>query len=822
MSSGWITHKFGGSSLADEQAFRAVADILSMHTDHRQAVVVSAVAGTTDDLIELVGMAGSRDAAYEEKAHQVHTRQARLVEELVSEETAARLLDQIDDEISEVLDVLKASWVMKDSAKTVDVVSGYGEIWSARLLAAFLREKGASVDWLDAREVLVVSPAELAPAVDWDTSRSNLDSWLEGSRSDIVVVTGFIASDTSGAPTTLGRNGSDYSASIFGALLEADEIRIWTDVDGVLSADPSLVPDAKVLNRLSYNEAMELAYFGAKVIHPATMTPAIDGEIPIYIRNTFNPANPGTRIHVGSDSELPVKGFASISEVALLNLEGTAMVGVPGISERLFGSLRQAGVSVILISQGSSEHSICFAVPEEQADRATAAVQAAFGDDWRSEHFQSLSVEPGCTILAVVGDSMSGMPGIAANFFGALAGAGVNVKAIAQGASERNISTVISDSDASRALRAAHAAFYLSKQTLSIGLIGPGHVGGTFLDQLERRQAWLLGEFGVDLRVRAISGSKNMIVDEAPIVLQGWRARLGSGEAIPTDLDQLADYVQTESVPHAVIIDCTASEEVGDRYVDWLSRGIHVITPNKKANTGTLEYYNSLREQGRRADAHYLYETTVGAALPILQTLRDLVQTGDEVHRIEGILSGTLSYLFNSYDGEIPFSEIVREALAKGYTEPDPREDLSGLDVARKVVILAREIGLDLSLDDLKIEGLVPAGLEEGSVGEFLDRLAEFDGEMSDLIDGARSRGEVLRFVGTIDVEKGSSVALRTYPKEHAFARIKLTDNIVQFQTARYSENLLVVQGPGAGPDVTAGGVFADLLRLASNLGATL
>jgi aspartokinase/homoserine dehydrogenase 1 len=284
----------------------------------------------------------------------------------------------------------------------------------------------------------------------------------------------------------------------------------------------------------------------------------------------------------------------------------------------------------------------------------------------------------------------------------------------------------------------------------------------------------------------------------------------------------LADYVQTESVPHAVIIDCTASEEVGDRYVDWLSRGIHVITPNKKANTGTLDYYNSLREQGRRADAHYFYETTVGAALPILQTLRDLVQTGDEVHRIEGILSGTLSYLFNSYDGETPFSEIVREALAKGYTEPDPREDLSGLDVARKVVILAREIGLDLSLDDLDIEGLIPAGLEDGSVDEFLDRLADHDEDMSDLIDGARSRDEVLRFVGTIDVEKGSSVALRTYPKDHAFARIKLTDNIVQFQTARYSENLLVVQGPGAGPDVTAGGVFADLLRLASNLGATL
>jgi aspartokinase/homoserine dehydrogenase 1 len=416
---------------------------------------------------------------------------------------------------------------------------------------------------------------------------------------------------------------------------------------------------------------------------------------------------------------------------------------------------------------------------------------------------------------------MSGTPGVAAGFFGALARAGVNVRAIAQGSSERNISVVIDETDAAKALRAAHAGFYLSKQTLSIGLIGPGHVGSTFLDQLARRSKWLLEEFGVDLRVRAICATKKMIVDEAPIELTRWRKRLDE-EPVPADLDELAAYVHTDSVPHAVIIDCTASENVGSRYLDWLSAGIHVITPNKKANTGTLEYYRSLRKHGRRADAHYLYETTVGAALPILQTLRDLVQTGDEIQRIDGILSGTLSYLFNSFDGTKPFSEIVRQAWEKGYTEPDPREDLSGLDVGRKVVILAREIGMDLSLSDLEIDGLVPEGLEDGSVNEFLDQLENHDIEMADLVEDARSRGEVLRFVGSIAPEEGCSVALRSYPNDHPFARIHLTDNIVQFQTARYSDNPLVVQGPGAGPEVTAGGVFADLLRLASYLGATL
>ncbi len=820
MSTQWITHKFGGTSLADVEAFGAVRDILVTPTDLRQAVVVSAVAGVTDDLIDLAGMAGSRDTGYEDKTRRIRESQATLIDRLVPGDVGRGLLAQVDDDIEEIGGLLKASWVMRTSVSTTDAVAGYGELWSARLLAAFLAESGMDVTWMDAREVLVVNPAELVSAVDWETSGTNLDRWLSDCDSDILVITGFIASDSQGSPITLGRNGSDYSASIFAALLSSVEISIWTDVDGVLSADPRLVPDAKVLEELSYNEAMELAYFGAEVLHPATMTPAVTEEIPIYIRNTFNPSGSGTRIHVRSKTDSPVKGFASISAIALLNLEGSAMVGVPGISERLFGGLRRAGVSVVMISQGSSEHSICFAIPQNQALLASSTIKTVFETE-RTRGIQTLEVTESCTILAVVGDTMSGTPGVAASFFGALARAGVNVRAIAQGSSERNISVVIDEADAAKALRAAHAGFYLSKQTLSIGLIGPGHVGSAFLDQLAGRSEWLLEEFGVDLRVRAICATKKMIVDQAPIELSSWRERLDE-EAIPADLDELAAYVHTESVPHAVIIDCTASENIGSRYLDWLSAGIHVITPNKKANTGTLDYYRSLREHGRRSDAHYLYETTVGAALPILQTLRDLVQTGDEIQRIEGILSGTLSYLFNSFDGTKPFSEIVRQAWEMGYTEPDPREDLSGLDVGRKVVILAREIGMDLDLSDLEIDGLVPEGLEDGSVNNFLDRLENHDDEMAGLVEGATSRGEVLRFVGSIAPEEGCSVALRSYPTDHPFARIHLTDNIVQFQTARYNDNPLVVQGPGAGPEVTAGGVFADLLRLASNLGATL
>jgi aspartokinase/homoserine dehydrogenase 1 len=463
-------------------------------------------------------------------------------------------------------------------------------------------------------------------------------------------------------------------------------------------------------------------------------------------------------------------------------------------------------------------------VPEGQADAAREAVEEAFAPERQRGLLQEIEVSPGCTILAAVGDGMSGTPGIAARLFGSLVRAGVNVKAIAQGSSERNISVVIDGADATRALRAVHSGFYLSRQTLSIGLIGPGHVGGTLLDQMARRLDWLLDEFGVDLRVRAIAGSKTMVLDEHRIDLDGWRDRLaGQGaDTLPSDLDLLADYVHTESVPHAAIIDCSASEEIAMRYGDWLAAGIHVITPNKKANTGSMIYYRQLQESARRADAHYFYETTVGAALPVIQTLRDLVQTGDEVHRIEGVFSGTLSYLFNSFDGSVPFSEIVRAARDKGYTEPDPREDLSGMDVARKVVILARELGMEVGLDDMEIEGLIPEGLEEGTIDEFLDRLAQYDDEMLEVVEGARAEGKVVRFVGVIDPGKGCEVALRSYDAEHPFARIRLTDNIVTFSTGRYSENPLVVQGPGAGPEVTAGGVFADLLRLANYLGATL
>lgn len=817
-----VVHKFGGTSLADAARFRAVADIVLARPEPRRAVVVSAMAGVTDALMRAVGLAGARDPAYEREVAALRERHHQTAAELLPPAAAAAAREAMERELADAGDVLRAGWILRHSPRgAADMVAGLGEVWSARLLAAHLGARGAGGAWLDAREVLVAEPGKGAARVDWPASRERLRCWAEarGGLPGTLVVTGYVARTAAGGPATLGRNGSDVSASIFGALLDADEIHIWTDVDGVMSADPRLVPEAVVLDRLSYREAMELAHFGAKVVHPATMGPAVERGIPLYIRNTFRPDAPGTRIDETGAPVRAVKGLSTVEGVALLNLEGTGMRDVPGTAHRLFGALREAGVEALMVSQGSSQNSICLAVPSAHAEAARGAVDAAFFAERHHGQVHAAEVDAGCCLLAVVGDGMAGHPGVAARFFGALGKAGINIRAIAQGSSERNISVVVSGVEAQRALRAAHAGLYLSGQTLSIGVVGSGVVGAALLDQLAERAAAIRHERGVDLRVRAVANRTRMALDDRRLPLEGWRGELGRGGAL--DLDAFVAHVQTEHLPHAVIVDCTADEAIARRYGDWLRRGIHVVTPNKRANTLELGYWHELRALGRGAGAHYLYETTVGAGLPIIQTLRELVDTGDEVRRIEGVLSGTLSYLFNAFDGERPFSALVAEARREGFTEPDPRDDLSGADVARKVVILAREMGLPLEMADVALEGLVPAGLGGGSVDDFLRDLRGHDATWTGRWREAHARGERLRFVGTVERDGRAAVRLRGYPAAHPFARLDRTDNMVQFQTRRYTPNPLIVQGPGAGPEVTAAGVFADLLRLASYLGAS-
>jgi aspartokinase/homoserine dehydrogenase 1 len=821
----WVVHKFGGSSVADADCFGKVAAILEGAPSARLGVVLSACRGVTDALLRLIALAERQDDTYFREIAQLRARHAAIATALLEESVAQQYLEELDRDCRDLEGILHAVKLTRSADRNVsNLIAGYGEIWSTRLFLRFFAARGrraGPVQWLDARRVITVEWGPLGPGIQWAQSRANLEALVPGNFAGTLIITGFIASDKRGVQTTLGRNGSDLSASIFGALLGAAEIHIWTDVDGVLSADPRRVPDATVIDSLSYNEAMELAYFGARVLHPQTMAPAVGDEIPIWIRNTFAPEKVGTLICARPTSTLPVKGITSIERVALINLEGTGMIGVPGTAHRLFGALREEGISVILISQGSSEHSICCAIPQEQAERAAHITRRAFERELVEGQIQSVDVDPDLAILAVVGDGMAGTPGIAAKVFGALGTSGVSVRAIAQGASERNISAVVDGRSATRALRAVHAGLYLSPHTLSIGVIGPGSVGQVFLAQLAAQSARLREAFRLDLRLRGVLGSQRMLLAEPRLDAGEWHDRYqASGSA--ADIAAFLEHVRVDYLPHTVLVDCTASEDIAGRYADWLAAGIHIVTPNKKANSGTLAYYRRLQAARRSGGAHYLYEATVGAGLPIVHTLRDLLGTGDEIRSIEGIFSGTLAYLFNVYDGRSSFSQIVSEARQRGYTEPDPRDDLSGADVARKLIILGREIGLDLELRDVKVESLVPTELAGGTITEFMASLPRHDEPMRARLEAARARGNVLRYVGRLTAAGEATVGLIELPAAHAFANIALTDNIVRFSTRRYCDNPLLVQGPGAGPEVTAGGVFGDLLRCAAYLGARL
>lgn len=820
-----VVHKFGGSSLADAERYRHVGALLLARDDPAQVTIVSAMRGVTDALIELAHLAAaSRDTssaeAWRDPWHQLRARHRGVAVALLGE-ASGETIEWLDEQFDRLAEILAALAVIGElPVEVLDRVQGMGEVYSARLLGDHFATRGEACAVLDAREVLVVDRSDLGVDVDWSRSGERLLAWRALHPQARVVVTGFVARDRCGRITTLGRNGSDYSGAIFAALYDAAELHIWTDVDGVLSADPRVVPEAVQLSALSYDEACELAYFGAKVVHPQTMAPAIERGLPIIIRNTFHPEHPGTRITSARDVAGPVKGLTLSPDLAVLNLEGTGLIGVPGTAERVFAALRHARVSVVMISQGSSEHSICCVVRGAEASRAQAALLGAFAHELGIGQIQRVQLTEGVSVLAAVGDGMAGQPGVAARLFESLGRAQVNILAIAQGSSERNISVAIDSGDATKALRAAHAGFWLSPQTFAVGVIGPGNVGSTLLDQLGAAQPQLLGKSNLDLRLRAIASSSKMLLGERSIV-GDWRQHM-QRDCETLDLERFTEHLIGSHLPHLVIVDCSASPDIADHYAAWLAAGIHVVTPNKQAGAGPLARYAAILEAAAASGARFRYEATVGAGLPVISTLRDLIDTGDVVLSVEGIFSGTLAWLFNRFDGSVPFSQLVLEAQALGYTEPDARDDLSGTDVARKLVILAREAGTLLTLEDVEVENLVPEALREGSAADFMGRLGEMDAAFGTRLAAAQAGAKVLRYVAKLDAAGRASVGLVELDAGHAFAHLRLTDNIVQFTTVRYCDNPLIVQGPGAGPEVTAAGVFADLLRVAAGEGTRL
>jgi bifunctional aspartokinase / homoserine dehydrogenase 1 len=821
--------KFGGASLADAGRIRhAVGIVLRAALQSRPVVVVSALHGVTDELLELSHRAAERDDAWRETLSAIRQRHAGLVEELAAPGDRDALRRTLDQLFADLEDLLHGVHLLREcSPRTRDAVLSIGERAAAPLVAAAVRAAGARARDVDARP-LVITDADFGRArVDMEETTRRIRHELEKA-TEIAVVTGFLGATPKGETTTLGRSGSDYTASLVAAALRAEALELWKDVDGVLSADPRLVADAFPLPELSYAELMELSHFGAKVIHPPSLHPARQQGVPLRIRNVNRPDSPGTVVLERATPSLhPVRGITSIPRVTLMRLEGDGMVGVPGVAMRLFGALARHRVSVILISQASSEHSICFAVAPDDSDAARAAVSEEFALERRVGLVDELVVDQECSVLAVVGEGMREQPGLAGRLFGVLGARGVNVRAIAQGSSELNLSLVIGRSDQRRAVGAVHDAFFApDRSEAAVAVLGTGNVGGMLLrliQDLATRPA-----SPVRLRLVAVANGHHMALDVSGtgIALADWRQQLADGA--PTDLDRVAEaIVDARGGGPRVLVDCTASASTARILPNLLRAGVSVVAANKIPFSGTLASFDALRSAARHGDASLRYEATVGAGLPVLSTLVSLVASGDRVLRIEGVLSGTLNFLAERLRAGDRFSAAVRQAHESGYTEPNPWDDLSGEDVRRKLCILARTAGLAVEPGDIEVVPPVPGtGWERLGVEALLARLAEHDDEIEAARVAADALGQRLRFVAALEpaaregaTGAGLSARLRPVGPDHPCFELRGADNLIAFTTERYFTSPLVVRGPGAGPEVTAAGVLADLIETARAAG---
>jgi aspartokinase/homoserine dehydrogenase 1 len=821
--------KFGGTSVGSPGAVENILGILQspQRAGKVAAVVVSAFSGVTDSLIAAARAAASPESGdWRGFIGELRRRHRDMGAHFLSGgelEEALVGLEELLGELRRIMEGLEALGEL--SPCTLDRVMSFGERLSASLLARIFTARGINAVCLDTRPLIKTSGdfgrAAFIPGETYAGIRREFDS-----SGAVRVCTGFIGSDGEGRTTTLGRGGSDLSASIFGAALGAEEIEIWTDVDGILTADPKLVKNSFRIDEISYVEAMELSHFGAKVIYAPTIRPSLEAGIPISIRNTFNPSSPGTRIvKEVPQGEYPIRGISSMNSIALIRVQGSGMVGVAGFSSRLFGALARREINVILITQSSSEYSICFAVIPQDASGALRAIEEEFDREIGSGAIESPVSEEGLSIIAVVGAGMKRSAGISGKFFYALGRNGVNVVAIAQGSSELNISAVVARQDEAKALNAVHEAFFLSTvRSVNLFLVGLGLIGGTLVDQIARQQEILAAEHKIRINLAGAANTGGMIFNSAGLDVKRL-LRLFSGESPgsgpslePYSLPAFIERMKAMNLPNTAFCDCTASDEVSAAYGSIIRSSISIITPNKRANSGKLAYYRDLTGYSRDRGIPYLYETMVCAGLPVISTLRDLHLSGDRVHRIEAVLSGTLSFIFNNFDGSMTFSSLVREAKARGYTEPDPRDDLNAMDAARKALILARECGMDLEFDAVSIEPILPpACFKAKDVESFFTELEKSDGAFEKRRKEAEGRGEALRYVAIIE-EGAARLSLRPEPAGSPFRSLVDSDNMVVITTDRYSKLPMVIKGPGAGAQVTAGGVFADIVRIARTL----
>ncbi|QYA26067.1 bifunctional aspartate kinase/homoserine dehydrogenase I [Gramella sp. MT6] len=808
--------KFGGSSLATSERIKLVAQTIQEHLKKDAVIsVFSAFGGVTNDLLLMAELASKEDLTYKEILEKNEKRHLEVVRELIPVTAQSSILSQVKNQFNRLETLYEGVYLLNElSDKTKHVISGFGEILSSLIIAEYFKSLNLDSLFTDSRELIVCKNTNEKVLVNYEVTNSKLKDFFEKNKADFYIVPGFVAKNDQGVPSTLGRGGSDFTAAIIAGALDLEKVFIYTDVNGMFTANPNLVPQAYSLKNISYEEAMELSHFGAKVLYPPTLQPLLDKNIEIHIKNTFEPDEPGTLISKSSKKNFRwVTGITHIDSIKLLNIEGSGMVGIPGFSKRFFEILFQEHINVVLITQASSEHSICIAVKADEAEKAKEALDEAFEAEITFKKIKPVEIEDNVSIIALVGDRMKSHHGLSGKMFSALGNNNINIRAIAQGSSERNISAVIAKKDVTKALNTLHEQFFeVPSKELNLFVTGVGNVGSKLLDQLKKQETYLLEKLRLKVRVLAVSNSRKMLFNEDGIDLDHWKEDLDKAEK--ADKKEFFNRVKQYNLRNSIFVDNTASAEISEWYKEYLANSISVVTCNKIACADAYENYENLQNLAREYGASFHYETNVGAGLPIIDTLQNLMASGDRIRKIQAVLSGSLNFVFNNYDASEPFYKVVETAMKEGYTEPDPKIDLSGVDVARKILILSRESGLKLELEDIERDNfLSEESLNSESNEKFFELLKRDEPEFEKLYKDAEQNSAELKYVAQLENGK-AKVGLQKVDAQHPFANLSGSDNIVLFFTDRYPEQPLIVKGAGAGAEVTASGIFADIIRI--------